>query len=112
MLPEYMSQVREKSKALAERLSNQIEFYYKEPKKKVKKNKKYVIKKLDEPILEFANINFKLAVVQELMYEKKLLEPVFDIYEFAEEYTRREIDIDEEGYEPIKEAFLIYAISH
>lgn len=105
LMPEMMSQVEDDDKHLAERLSTRVEFYYEEPKtKKVKKPKKYAIQKLEEPILEFANFNFKLAVIQELMYEKKLLTPAFDIYEFAEEYTRREIDIDDEGYEPIKEA--------
>lgn len=37
------------------------------------------------------------------MYKKNLLLPRFDAYEFAEEYDKREIDIDEEGYEPIEE---------
>ena len=37
------------------------------------------------------------------MYNKNVLPPKFDAYDFAEEYDKREIDIDEEGYEPIKE---------
>lgn len=68
------------------------------------KTNKYKLKKCDEEILHFDNFNFKLAIVQELMYNKKVLEPLFDIHEFAEEYSRRTIDIDDEGYEPIKEA--------
>ena len=105
LMPEMMAQVEEDAINLAERLSTRVEFYYEESKaKKAKKPKKYAIKKLDEPVLEFTSFNFKLAVIQELMYEKKLLTPAFDIYEFAEEYTRREIDVDDEGYEPIKEA--------
>lgn len=69
-----------------------------------KKTNKYKQVKNDGPILSFDNFNFKLLVIEKLMYEKKLLRPEFDIYEFAQEYSRREIDIDEEGYEPIKEA--------
>ncbi|SKA44146.1 hypothetical protein SAMN04488128_106337 [Chitinophaga eiseniae] len=46
----------------------------------------------------FADFNFKLAVIQELMYNKALLKPAFDLYEFVENYAGREIDIEEEGY--------------
>ena len=70
---------------------------------KPKKTNKYRITKPDEPLLVFKNLNFKLAVVQHLMYDKGLLEPRFDAYEFAAEYTRRKIDIDSEGYESIPE---------
>lgn len=38
------------------------------------------------------------------MYEKELLKPKFDIYEFAKCYPPREINIDDEGYDPIKPA--------
>ena len=47
-----------------------------------------------EDILHFDNINFKLAIIQVLMYDLKLLEPRFDIYDFAKQYTRGHIDID------------------
>lgn len=70
---------------------------------KPKQTHKYQLKKSDEPLLVFKNLNFKLAVVQYLMYDKGLLEPRFDAHEFAAEYTRRKIDIDSEGYEPIPE---------
>lgn len=70
---------------------------------KPKQTHKYQLKKSDEPLLVFKNLNFKLAVVQHLMYDKGLLEPRFDAYEFAAEYTRRKIDIDSEGYESIPE---------
>jgi hypothetical protein len=53
--------------------------------------------------IEFADFNFKLAVIQELMYNKELLKPKFDLYEFVENYAAREIDIEEEGYEFIPE---------
>lgn len=56
--------------------------------------KSYKIKKCNEEVLEFSDINFKLAVVQQLMYEKELLEPKFDIFQFAELYTGKEIDTE------------------
>ena len=64
---------------------------------------KYIIKPLNEDILIFEDFGFKLSVIEELMYIKGLMEPVFDLYEFADWYQAREIDIDEEGYEPIAE---------
>ncbi len=54
----------------------------------------YKLKKCKEEVLEFTDINFKLAVVQKLMYEKELLEPIFDIYRFAELYSGNPIDTD------------------
>lgn len=85
-------------------ISSRIIIEYTIPKPKKEKSDKYKLKHLNEPVLEFVNFNFKLAVIQLLMYKKGLLTPRFDIYEFAEEYTKRKIDIDEDGYEPIKEA--------
>ncbi len=38
------------------------------------------------------------------MYRQGVLEQKFDIYDFAEKNTKREIDIDDEGYEIISEA--------
>ena len=64
---------------------------------------KYKLKHIEEPILKFDNFNFKLCIIQELMYNKNVLLPKFDAYDFAEEYDKRKIDIEEEGYEPIKE---------
>jgi hypothetical protein len=37
------------------------------------------------------------------MYNQKLLEPEFSIEEFVESYEKREIDIEEEGYDSIPE---------
>ena len=71
--------------------------------KTIEKSNKYEINHIEEPILKFDNFNFKLCVIQELMYRKNLLLPRFDVYEFVEEYETRKIDIDEEGYEPIEE---------
>lgn len=62
------------------------------------------IEKVKETSLRFDNFNFKLAIMQVLMYEKKLLKPTFDVYEFAEKFTKRKIELMNEGYdEPIKE---------
>lgn len=47
-----------------------------------------------EEILYFDNLNFKLAIVEVLMYELNLLEPRFDIYDFADKYKEKEIDTD------------------
>lgn len=58
---------------------------------------------------EFKDLNFKLLVVQDLMYDKGLLAPAFDIRAFAEEYTGRDIDVDAEGYAPIPEALAYFA---
>ena len=50
--------------------------------------------KSTEDFLHFDNINFKLAIVQTLMYDLKLLEPSFDIYDFANQYKDEEIDTE------------------
>ena len=85
----------------AEMASRDVEIDYVPPKKKTNKYKQ---KSYDEPLCVFDSFNFKLIIVEQLMYKKKLIRPEFNIYEFAKEYTRRDIDVDEEGYEPIKEA--------
>lgn len=77
-----------------------IEINYKEP--RVSTNK-YVLQKAQGEILYFKNFNFKLAVIEELMYTKKILKPEFDVYDFANDYVKREIDVDSEGYEIIPE---------
>lgn len=57
-----------------------------------------------EETIQFKDLGFKLSVIQVLMYEKGLLEPKFDIYEFIDSYADRKIDEEEERYEPIPEA--------
>lgn len=52
---------------------------------------------------QFKDPNFKLAVIQVLMYEQGLLEPKFDVYDFVARYTGRTIDTETEGYAPIPE---------
>ena len=78
-----------------------IEITYKAPRSK---NSIYDLKKPDGPVLRFDSFEFKLLVIEELMYEKELLTPVFEIYDFAEKNPKREIDVDREGYEIIPEA--------
>ena len=96
-----IDEVAENEKKFALEMSRIVEIEYIKPKKKTTKYKQ---KKVEGDVLTFKNFNFKLAVLQVLMYEKGLIEPKFDIYEFAEEYSHREIDVEEDGYEPIKEA--------
>jgi hypothetical protein len=54
-------------------------------------------------MIEFRDVNFKLAVIQRLMYEQNILTPRFDVYEFVKGYAARHIDIEEEGYDVIPE---------
>lgn len=68
-----------------------------------KDTEKYRHRKIDGETIEFADFNFKLAVIQHLMYDKQLLQPVFDLYDFVDNHVERDIDIEEEGYEFIPE---------
>lgn len=54
-------------------------------------------------ILTFQDQSFRLAVLNILMYDKNLFEPAIDAFEFARNYDKRIIDIDEEGFEIIPE---------
>jgi hypothetical protein len=54
--------------------------------------------------LQFTDLNFKIAIAQVLMYDMNLLVPQFDIWQFAETYSQRPINIDDEGYDIIPEA--------
>lgn len=83
-------------------MTYRIQIEYNEPQEK--KENIYILKEVTEPTLKFESFGFKLAVVQSLMYDRELLTPRFDIYDFAEVYEDRSIDVEEEGYEPIKEA--------
>lgn len=96
-----IDKVPDEFKDTAIKMSRYFEISYIEPRAKTTK---YKLTKVSEPVLAVSDFNFKLAVIQVLMYEKNLLHPKFDIYEFAKEYDKREIDIDDEGYAPIKEA--------
>ena len=54
----------------------------------------HISEKNTEDTLHFDNLNFKLAIIQVLMYDLKLLNPEFDIYDFANSYKEEEIDTD------------------
>ena len=61
---------------------------------------------MEEGYLQFDNFNFKLAIIQELMYDTNVLQPEFDIYEFAKEYKGEEIDTESDTViEPALEYF-------
>jgi hypothetical protein len=79
----------------------EIQEYVPPPPKPV--SDKYKIRKITGKKLVFTDFNFKLAVMQELMYNQKLLKPKFDLYEFVKFHTAREIDVEAEGYEFIAE---------
>jgi len=64
---------------------------------------KYKLTTGSKNAIQFQDFNFKLLVIEELMYNKELLQPKFDVYEFAQLYKQREIKIDNEGYDPIPE---------
>ncbi|RAJ79024.1 hypothetical protein CLV59_10684 [Chitinophaga dinghuensis] len=64
---------------------------------------KYAFKPIEGEKMEFTDFNFKLAVIQQLMYVKNLLQPVFDLYEFVENYQPRKINVEKEGYAFIPE---------
>ena len=51
-----------------------------------------------------SDFNFKLMIINELMYVDEVLLPKFNISEFAEQYKERKINIEEEGYDTIPEA--------
>ena len=57
-------------------------------------NLKDITDKSKEDFLHFDNLNFKLAIVQTLMYDLNLLEPSFDIYDFADQCKDEEIDTE------------------
>ena len=66
---------------------------------KSKANEKYsanFYNNMEEGYLQFDNFNFKLAIIQELMYDINVLQPEFDIYQFAKEYKGEEIDTESE----------------
>jgi len=77
-----------------------LNYDYKEEKTK----DKYAIPEPVENPIHFSDFNFKLMIIEELMYNKELIKPKFDIFEFVKLYEKRAIDLDEEGYEPIPEA--------
>jgi hypothetical protein len=51
----------------------------------------------------FYDFNLKLCVVEELMYQKSILQPVFDVNQFARSHSERRIDVEQEGFDIIPE---------
>ena len=51
----------------------------------------------------FKDFGLKLLVIEALMYQQEVLLPKFDIYEFAREYDKREISVEDDGYAVIPE---------
>lgn len=57
---------------------------------------KYQTSDNEKDYLHFDHLNFKLAIIQVLMYDLYLLKPEFNIYEFAEQNPDIEIDTESE----------------
>jgi len=57
----------------------------KEKKLKPRPSDKFKLPRAAGEKLAFKNFNFKIAVMNELMYEKALLQPKFDVFEYCEE---------------------------
>lgn len=55
-------------------------------------NKPKVYNLNNKPTTIFKDLHFKFLVIEELMYNQKVLLPVFDLNHFAKEYTKREIE--------------------
>ncbi len=70
---------------------------------KEKDPNKWKVSLPEEKCLQFKSFNFKLAVVQELMYVQEVLKPKFDVYDFCENYTERDIDPEDYYFEVIPE---------
>ncbi len=51
---------------------------------KPKNIENYELTKVEEPVLSFNDFNFKLAIIQELMYNQEIIKPYFDIYDYLE----------------------------
>ena len=67
------------------------------------KNKPKLYDLGQKPQILFKDLHFKYLVIEELMYSQEILKPRFDINMFAKEYSKREMDIEDEGYEIIPE---------
>lgn len=65
---------------------------------------KYEIKNIENSVVKFSDFNFKLAVIQQLMYDTNLLQPRFDIHEFIEIYKGKKINISNYEFQLIPEA--------
>ncbi|XBB67721.1 hypothetical protein ABFU82_27050 [Nocardioides sp. WV_118_6] len=59
--------------------------------------------------LVFTDLNLKLAVIDELMYQQGILEPRFSLTAFVQSYADRSIDLATEGAAPIPEVLAWFA---
>jgi hypothetical protein len=57
---------------------------------------------------QFKDLNFKLLVLQELMYVQEILVPRFDVDQFIRLHTDREIMIGQDGYAVIPEVLAYF----
>lgn len=62
------------------------------PPKPPKPSGKYVVQPSTEPVVETASFPWRLAIIQQLMYEEGALEPRFDVHEFAADRGARSFD--------------------
>jgi hypothetical protein len=46
---------------------------------------------MKQDAVEFSDFNFKLAVIDHLMYELRLIKPDFEIFDFAKKFKGREM---------------------
>lgn len=74
---------------------------YRAPKIVKKSSGKWKLRAATEPTLEISSFPFKLAVIQELMYQQEALKPKFDVHDFAADQGARSFDPNEAGYEVI-----------
>jgi hypothetical protein len=58
---------------------------------------------MSNTISQFKDFNFKLAVIEVLMYEEAVLLPQFSVHDFVAGYSGRRIDVEAEGYDIIPE---------
>jgi len=54
------------------------------------------------------DFNLKLMVINQLMYVDEVLLPKFEVWEWAQTYTERAVDIEKEGYDEIAEVRAIF----
>lgn len=73
------------------------------PKKRKTKENKYQINKVENSVTEFQDFNFKLSVIQQLMYDMDLLKPKLDMHEFVECFEGKKINLSDYDYKLIPE---------
>jgi hypothetical protein len=76
---------------------------YRAPKPVEQSSGRWTVPAATEPVLEIASFPFRLAIIQELMFEQDRLTPRFDVHDFAADHGAPSFDPDEIGYEIIPE---------